>query len=505
MSAENAEQVIVVGGGVAGCAAAIEAARQGLRVTLVDEHPQSLATMSLDVPYFYGTRLSPVLSDSSAVADRVLGGNDLLLECLDANVNVLTGTCIWGSYRAGPNSTSASAPCLGLADADRSWILSYEYLILAPGARDLVLSFPGWQLPGVLGAAGANTLLSRYQAFSGTRMVVLGSGNAGLLLAKRALEAGIEIAAIVEVAPHVRGDERIAEELKSAGIRVLTSHVIQEALGDQEVAGVRLRRVDDGFRPIDSATVEIPCDTVCMAYGMVPNIEMAAITGCALEFRAPLGGWIPSLNERMRTSVPSVYVVGDGAGVTERMLLDPSLAADQGRVAARTIASHIRQGVFDQDGPPPSRESVEICGDQGLAPAQEWLKAQVAASGLDVVLCQCEEATRRDLLDVCPPKYLGTSPAGDTKLSEAGKTSQDVHKRLTRIGMGHCQGRRCREHGALLLAHAAGTDVCGIAPGSYRPPVRPLPLSIIASGNEPEEIRRNWPIWFHPLNEGEIG
>jgi NADPH-dependent 2,4-dienoyl-CoA reductase/sulfur reductase-like enzyme len=495
----NAEQVIVVGAGIAGCSAALEAVKHGFRVTLVDEHPQTLTMMSLDTPYFYGARLSPVLSDTSAIADRVLGANDPMLNCLEAGVDVLTGTCVWGSYAPAPNSTSTDKPQLGLADADRSWMVNYDHLILAPGARDLVLSFPGWQLPGVLGAAAALILLGRYQALSGNRMVILGSGNTGLRVAERALKSGVDVAAIVDVAPRVRGDQSLAAELKSAGVQFLTSHVPQEALGRDGVQGLRLRKLDDTFRPLGDDAVEIHCDTVCMAFGLVPNVELAAITGCALEFNAARGGWVPKLDSQMRTSILSLYVVGDGAGITEQMLLDPELAAEQGRRAARVIAGQDAQVS-------PAAISGERNEVAGRTAAQDWSQALVAVGGLDVVVCQCEEVTRRELLEVRPPRYLGSKPAASPlKLSATGRATQDLFKRLTRAGMGHCQGKRCRDQTALLLANAAGIDVSNIAPGSYRPPVRPLPLSVLAVRDETEELRQNWSYWFHALNEGEVG
>src|ERR1700691_4611675 len=181
------ERLVVIGGGIAGCTAAIEAARRGMQVTLVDEHPQALAAMSMDAPYFYGSRLPAVLSDDSAIADRVLGANALLLDCLDVGVEVLTSTCAWGNFVPGPNLRYTNERRLGLADAEHSWLISYKHLILAPGARDLILSFPGWHLPGVLGAEAASALLTRYQALGGTRVVILGSGNVGLRLARQLL------------------------------------------------------------------------------------------------------------------------------------------------------------------------------------------------------------------------------------------------------------------------------------------------------------------------------
>ena len=193
-------QVVVVGGGVAGCAAALEAAKAGLSVTLIDEHPQSLATLSLDAPYFYGPGLSNLLSNRNLMAEAVLGANEPLMACVEEGVDVLASTCVWGSYIPGPNSTSIDSGQLGLADESRSWMIAFEHLILAPGARDLVIPFPNWQHPGVLGACGAAALLDRYQAFGRQRLVILGSGNLALRTARAALRAGVEVAAIVEVA-----------------------------------------------------------------------------------------------------------------------------------------------------------------------------------------------------------------------------------------------------------------------------------------------------------------
>src|SRR5260370_39777378 len=122
-------------GGRAGCAAARERSRLGLGVMLVDEHPKPMPSMCLDSPYFYGARLMSVLSDSSAVADRVLGANEPLLSCLEAGVDVLTHTCVWANYVPGPNSRSTDERQLGLADAERSWLGEYNHLIIAPGAR----------------------------------------------------------------------------------------------------------------------------------------------------------------------------------------------------------------------------------------------------------------------------------------------------------------------------------------------------------------------------------
>lgn len=495
---ETTKHVIVVGAGAAGCAAALEAANAGLRVTIIDEHPQEVSAMSLDAPYFYGARLPSVLSDQGLIAERVLGSNEPLMACLEAGVDVVTGTAVWGSFRPSKNNTHQKTYQIGVADAERSSLLDYDYLIVAPGSRDLVLSFPGWNLPGVLGANGASALLSRYEALGGTKIVVLGSGNLGLRTAQLALSKGIAVAAIVEVAAEIKGDKELARELESAGVAFHLSTVVLRATGDTEVKGIELVALDESGQAVAGSAVEVPCDTICMAFGAVPNIELASITGCKTEFHRELNGWVPVVSANMQTSVPNVFVVGDGAGVTDRMVLDPSEAEAQGRRAAQYIAAHA-----DSDSLPIDPQSRALPSEAAADyPADAWLDAFVRVQGLDVTVCQCEEVSRQELLDVSPPGYLKAEnrvPCGGLKgLSEVGQASQDLVKRLTRVGMGHCQGKRCRDQSSMLLAKAAGNALETITPGSYRCPVRPIPLQVIAEYEETQEMRAGWLYWPAP-------
>lgn len=494
----SSHRVVIIGAGLAGCCAALEAAKRNFTVTLIDEHPQAPSIMSLDSPYFYGTRLPAILSDAGAVADRVLGANALLLDCLNAGIEVLTNTCVWANLIPGPNLQYTDEKRLGLADGERSWLLPYDDLIIATGARDLVLSFPGWQLPGVLGAQAAGALLTRYQALGGAKAVVLGSGNVGLRLARQLLDSGIEVAAVVEVAADVRGNPALHAELRAAGVVFRTSSVIDSAIGEQEVRAVRLCTLDQQALPVPGTEESIDCDTVCIAIGAVPNIELAAQSGCKVIYDAARGGWIPETDDSGRSSLPHVYVVGEAAGVCEEGVLNSALYVEQAHRAAAAVGTALTAGWT-----PISASAAALIAPD--AP-NEWLRALLAQGGLSVVLCQCEEVTRGEYLAIEAPRYLEPRErrrAGP--IDASNRESQDFVKRMTRCGMGHCQGKRCREHAALLLAHANGQPVAAIVPGSYRAPVRPLPLSVIAGPDESEAVSRTWPIWFQPLNEGEMG
>src|SRR2546425_641629 len=403
--------VVVVGGGAAGVAAAVEAAGAGVEVLLVDENPVDNDTMAMDVPLYFGQRMQPSVRNRALMLERVVESNPALASAYEAGVDVQLGTCVWGAFVNGPTVQELDAPLLGLADEWRSWLVGYDRLIVAAGARDVVLGFPGWERAGVMAANAAFSLLTRYRALAARRMVVVGSGSLGLRTAAFALEHGVDVAAIVEVAPRVRGDAELARSLERRGVAILTSHTIREARGRVgEVESVVVVRVDDAGMPAAGSDRELACDTVCLAVGLTPSVELLALAGARLRVASALGGW-------------------------------------------------------------------------------------------EANVCQCEEVTRRELVETRPPRYLAwQSPQMSARslgtLLRDGPINQDQIKRLTRAGMGPCQSRRCREQVALLLAEATTTPVERIPLPTFRPPLRPLPLSVLWPGDEPPAMRGDWVSWF---------
>jgi thioredoxin reductase len=466
-------------------------------VLLLDEHPLDPELMAMDVPLYFGQRMSPAVRDRGAMLQRVVGTNAALEEALDAGVEVELGISVWGAFHPGPTMRTLG-PCLGVADLSRSWLIGYDRLIVAAGARDLVLAFRGWEKAGTMGAAGALALLTRYQACAARRMVVLGSGPLGLAVATLARARGIEVPALVDVAPAVRGDMATCDALARQGMRVYASHVVAEALGARdELEGVRLAALDGGLRPVPGRDVEIACDTVCLAVGLVPQVELFQILGCRLAFRSEHGGYVPETDAEHRTSLPDVFAVGDCAGVDEGLVTAPDRATRAGRRAGLAAAASLGM----EAGP----AAPEASDDRALPRAhdywRQWLRATEAVGGLEILACQCEEVTRGELVGVQPPRYLGP-PAAPMRarnvgtLGQDGPLNPDQVKRLTRAGMGPCQGRRCREQVALLLAEAGDVPVDTIALASYRPPVRPLPLSVLWPQNETAGMREHWVSWF---------
>jgi Pyridine nucleotide-disulphide oxidoreductase/Sarcosine oxidase A3 domain len=409
-------------------------------VLLVDENPVSGALMGNDVPLYFGGRMTAATQQSERMLEAIFMSMPDLEKAMEAGVELLLGTTAWGVYRNGPGVASLPNQVVGLADSERSWLVGFDRIILATGARDLAMAFPGWNQPGIMGAAALQMLLTRYDAFAGRRMLVLGSTDLALKTALLAQERGIEVAALIEVRDAPQGNTELVAKVIAAGIAIQCGQAITSAKG--------------GIDGVESATLSsgetIACDTICMAIGLIPSIELVDAMHGPRALNAMRGGYIPA-------GEPIVTAVGDCAGLTDT-------------------------------------------GFDHIAYRMDWMHAFSAVSSDDTIICQCEEVTRADLIGVQPPHYL-SRPAPicarslETLLKD-GPANPDQIKRLTRAGMGVCQGRRCRDQVAMLLALESGQPFGTIPLATHRAPVRPLPLKIMADWQEPAAMDAAWDVWF---------
>ena len=486
--------LLVVGAGPAGLAAALAGAAHGLRVVLVDENPVPAATMGDDVPLHYGQRMGGAVRNRTAMTEAMLAYQPRLGDAIEAGVDVRLGTVAWGLYANGPSVGWLPGLVAGLSDGERPAMLGARAAIVAAGRRDMGLAFPGWHLPGVMGATAAERLAGCYGALDAQRAVVLGSSAEALLAALALLAAGVTVAAIVEQAAELAGPPALLARLAAAGVALLTRHVIAAAEGSVAVTGAHLVALDAAGRRLPATAHSVACDTIVLGVGVVPVVELLDALGCRTKFVAERGGHVAPTDPFGQTSVAGVYAVGDCAGVWAAKSLDPAIAAAEGTLAAAHVA-----GVASDTLAAPPAVNAGALSDYRLA----WVRAAVVeASGTaEAHVCQCEEVTASDILQVRPPRYLGWEPARRNATDLAtllgnGPHSPDQVKRLTRAGMGLCQGRRCREQVAALMALGAGTALGDLPLATYRAPVRPLPLGLLGALPESEAMAAHWEIWF---------
>ncbi len=296
--------VAVVGCGPAGMAAAAEAARWGARTAILDENHRAGGQLFKQLHKFFGSKEHYAGTRGFQIAEQ------LLRECLDRGVEVLLDCVVYG-IENGNN--------LAVVWRGASRIINAARIVLASGASENSIPFPGWTLPGVMGAGALQTIMNIERVVPGKRLLMVGSGNVGLIVAFQALQAGLEVAALVDIAPRIGGYGVHAAKLARCGVPIHTGSRIVRALGEEYV---RAGEVDLQGK---SAVLEV--DIICLSVGLRPATELARIVGCSCEYREGTGYGV-SHSPDMETSVSTIYAAGDVTGIEEA-----STALEEGRLA----------------------------------------------------------------------------------------------------------------------------------------------------------------------------
>jgi hydrogen cyanide synthase HcnB len=467
--------LIVVGGGPAGVAAATEAARAGLRCLLVDEAPALGGQIYRQPPRHFSVRAARDLGRDHRRGSRLLGEFAKVAH----RVEVRSDTSVLNIV-GGPAVVCAS-PEAGATQ------VAAERLILATGAYDRPVPFPGWTLPGVLTAGGAQTLLKTMRIQPGKRALVAGTGPLLLVVAHQLHHAGVRVTAVLEAGRSaftastalrarrqwgLLGDgSRYRLGLARAGIPIRYNHTVFEAHGDIELRSVTYGPVAaSDWKPIRAQRCNVDVDLLVAGFGFVPSTELCELAGCRTEYVHQLGGWAPVRDGTMQTTVAGIFAVGDGAGVAGALA-----AVDEGRVAGITVAEQagtITPAEARRRRRAPLRRLHALAGVREALDEISSIRPGLCdlAAG-STVMCRCEEVTRAEVR---------------AALDEGARDLQAV-KLLTRLGMGACQGRNCAPSTAALLSVATGRPVQCAGRINPRPPVKPVTLGTLARQQEGEQ------------------
>jgi NADPH-dependent 2,4-dienoyl-CoA reductase/sulfur reductase-like enzyme/Fe-S-cluster-containing hydrogenase component 2 len=314
-------ELAIVGGGPAGLSAAIEAARTGVKVVLLDENGKPGGQLFKQIHKFFGSK------EHRAGIRGFDIGNMLLNETKKLGVETLLDTKVWGIFK----DLSLAISRDGETDIVRS-----KKILLATGAIETPLSFPGWTLPGVMGAGAAQTLVNLHRVLPGQKFLMVGSGNVGLIVAYQLLQAGAEVKAVIDIAPVIGGYGVHAGKIKRQGVRILPSYTILEAQGKERVERAIIAKIDAKGKPTPGSEEMLDVECICLAVGLNPLAELGWIAGCAFDYKADRGGFFPKHNNRMETKVPGIYVAGDISGIDEA-----SCAMEEGKIAALAVAESL--------------------------------------------------------------------------------------------------------------------------------------------------------------------
>jgi len=320
---------IVIGAGPAGLAAAIEIAKAGGEVVLLDENQKPGGQLFKQIHKFFGSR-----EHLAGIRGYDIGIR-LLKETEELGVEVMLDSPVYALYHD-PEGLMVS-----YMNEGREKALIGKKVIIATGAAENALVFPGCTLPGVMGAGCAQTMINVNRVLPGQKIVMVGSGNVGLIVSYQLMQAGADVLALVEAAPSIGGYGVHAGKIRRAGVPILVSHTIKRVLGSTQVEAVEIVELDEKFQPISGTEQMLEADTVCIAVGLTPLTELAWLAGCRFTFVPALGGQIPIHDENMATTVPGLYVAGDVAGSEEA-----STAMEEGRLAG--IAASESLGLYTE-------------------------------------------------------------------------------------------------------------------------------------------------------------
>lgn len=304
--------IAIVGAGPAGLTASIEAAKAGARTTLIDENYKPGGQLFKQIHKFFGAKEHYAGMRGYEIGER------LLRETKERGVDVRLGTVVFGIY----------GQEVGLLASERVTTLRAKRIILATGAYENSLAFPGWTLPGVMGAGAVQTMVNVHRVLPGKNVLMIGSGNVGLIVSYQLLQAGAEVIAIVEALPKIGGYGVHAAKIRRARVPIMTSHTILGADGKNQVENAVVCEIDEKGQALKGSQKVFDADLICIAVGLTPLSELAWMTGCRFMYMTELGGLTPIHNREMRTTMNHVYVAGDVAGIEEA-----STAIEEGRMA----------------------------------------------------------------------------------------------------------------------------------------------------------------------------
>lgn len=461
---------VVVGAGPAGLTAALLTSEAGLSVAVVDEQAAPGGQIFRQPPARFNA------PPSSAFTTYPFGAK--LIEQARSNTLIQWhySSNAWGVFYPAKGGVQ-----LAILTGKKSTLLNCKKLLIATGAYDLPVAFPGWTLPGVMTAGGVQTLLKSQFLCSSQRYVLAGSHPLLLLLAGQLLDAGAQIqeVAIARPRPQIRellagwralpGHWRLFAQLGAIlfklwrnGVPLRFSTLVARAHGSHSVERVTLSKVDTSWMPLSGTERSHDVDGLAIGYGLLASTELARQAGCSVNWNPERGGWVVDHDDTMRTSQEHIYVAGEPCGVA-----GAEMAHCQGRLAGVSIVAALK----------PDASLSALPARQALGRAKPFadtvatffaprLDALTNLADSETLICRCEDVTAGQ---VCG--FLKAHPHA---------TSVNSVKLACRSGMGPCQGRYCQHTVAHLLSSERGIAVNQTGAYTAQAPIKPIPMESLA-------------------------
>ncbi|GAA3717578.1 NAD(P)/FAD-dependent oxidoreductase [Oceanisphaera sediminis] len=452
--------LVIVGAGPAGMAAATAAAEQGLTVAVLDEQAAP------------GGQIYRAISAPAPQDERILGpdyyhGRQLLAPFNQAGIDYIPSATVWEITREREVRLSAQG---------QARTLQAGKILLATGAQERPVPFPGWQLPGVMSCGAAQIMLKTSGLTPPAPLVLAGSGPLLLLIALQLHRAGVEIAAVLDTTPrdnylkagrHVGGALRgwkmllkgldYMARLKGSGVPCLNRVSGLKAEAGEHGKLARVRFTHKGKEQTLNAT------SLLVHQGVVPNVQLSRAIGIDHQWDEQQLCWRPRTDSWGETDIPGIFIAGDGAGI------GGAVAAEQaGRLAVWQISHQLgRQNPSERDrlATPVRRTLAPIMAIRPFLDVLYQPAAEFLTPADETLVCRCEEVTAGDI----------------RRFVRQGCTGPNQTKAFSRVGMGPCQGRMCGLTVAQIIADTRQTTPAEVGYYRIRSPIKPLTLQELAT------------------------
>ena len=458
-------ELAIVGGGPAGLSAAAEAARAGVSSLVLDENA------SLGGQIFRQPLLGSKIIEEKKLGKELVEGKRVIEQLAEFKdkIDVWTGSLVWGYF----NDNRLAVMRNGHLD-----LVKADQIVVATGAYDRPVPFPGWTLPGVFTAGCAQVMVKNQAVLPGARFLLAGTGPLQLALAHQLLENGAKLVAVVEAMSVIRLWRYLDRLLRQPGllwdgfkflatlklhqVPFIQSHVILRASGSEEVEKATIAAVDKNSQPIPGTEQTFDVDAICVGYGLVPNTDLTRLCGCIHEYLPERGGWVPRCNENMESSVRGIFVAGDACGVAGFRV-----ALEQGKLAGIYAANnlgYVDRAIADKLADPIRRKLKTLQSFQSAI--GEFYCVRPGIHDLpndDTMICRCEEVSLNEIRGAI----------------RSGAAIPDDIKRRTRAGMGYCQGRMCSPAILGIAEHELNLKPERFGYARPRSPIRPIPMSLL--------------------------
>ena len=482
-------RLAVVGAGPAGIAGGVAAADAGIAVTVVDAgtqiggqfYRQPAAALHARRPEALHHSRGSWVSLRSRFERHVASGR----------IRYLPDHHVWFAQHT---DTGYRLHALIGPEQERSVTVAAPALLLATGAYERVLPFPGWTLPGVVTAGGAQAMLKGTLTLPGRRTVVAGTGPLLLPVAAGLAAAGARIEALIDCADPRDLIRRAPALAASPGklvegfgyalrfvrhrVPIRYRHTVVAAYGKQRLEAVTVAALDPDGRVRTGSDQRIACDSLAIGHGLLPHLDLALGLGARIEEGNGPGVWV---DEGQQTSVPWLWAAGETTGIG-----GAALAEVEGEIAGRSAAARLRQAAEPDRADGDTRSSASPVSGKSARTRNRLRRFFAALDAVysppamltdlitaDTTVCRCEEVT---------------ADAVREAVREYGATDLRTVKLLTRVGMGWCQGRMCGPAVAGLVGEFGGAvSVPQGGASAPRPLARPVPLGVLALDDPDEE------------------